>query len=359
MENKKSHNVTKKSPYIFLGLIFIFTISVLSYFLFLKGKESTEDAKIVGHIVTIAPRIEGQVVKTFVDNDTPVNEGDVLVQLDDSLQKANVELAQADFDSSQAAFKQATVDITQARASFLAAQSSKELEFKNLERVLSLSKQKAITQQAVDQQKAKYQQAESAFESAKAVLYMSESLSKEFGNALPMNNPEKIFTYAEKMKGRNPALDAAIAKMKKAKATLDLAKLNLSYTLVRAPFSGVVANKTVEIGKNVNPNIPLLSIVSVSNTWVVANLKETQIKRMSKGDSVKIKVDTYKGKVYKGVVESIAPASGDSFALLPPDNASGNFVKVTQRFPVRIRFNPYPKEIMRPGMSVVVTIKEE
>lgn len=348
----------KLAPIIFMILSLIFATSVSIYFLFLRGSESTEDAKIVGHIVSIAPRIEGQVVKILVDNDQYVKEGEPLVILDDSLQKANEELAQADFDASVASFKQATIDVKQARANFLSAQSSKALEAKNLERVLSLQKQNAITQQAVDQQKNKYDQAVASFESAQAVLYMSESVSKNFGDHLNSSDTDKFMAQADKMKGFNPSLDAALAKMKKAKANLDLAKLNLSYTVVQAPFAGVVANRSVELGKNVNSSVPLLSIVSLTDTWVVANFKETQLKGLKPGEKVKIRIDIYGRKVFRGVVESLAPASGDSFALLPPDNASGNFIKVTQRFPVKIKFDPYPKEILRPGASAIVTVKE-
>lgn len=362
-ENKAEQNLKasmkKKAPMVFMGLILFFISAVILYWFFLRGKESTEDAKIVGHIVSIAPRIEGQVVQIFVNNDSVVKEGEPLVLLDNSMQLANVELAQADFDASVASFKQATVDVRQARANFLSAQSTKELELKNLKRVLSLQQQKAISQQGVDQQKNKYEQAVATLEAAKAVLYMSENVYKVFGNSIFEKNKDKFLAYTEKIKGLNPTLDAALAKLNRAKANLDLAKLNLTYTVVRAPFSGVVANKTAEVGKNVNPNVPLLSIVSLTDTWVVANFKETQLKDLQIGDPVKIRVDTYPHKVFTGVVNSIAPASGDSFALLPPDNASGNFIKVTQRFPIKIDFHPFPKEIMRPGMSVDVTIKEK
>lgn len=355
--NTETKTPRKKSPMVFVGLILFFGAVVLIYWLVWGGVESTNDAKVSGHIVNVAPRIEGQIEKIYVENGSVVKKGDPLVLLDNSFQQANLELAHADFDAAVASFKQATVDVKQARATFLSAQSEKELELKNLNRVLSLKKQKAITQQAVDQQQNKYDQAVANFEGAQAVLYMSENVYKVFGNKMLLQDTEKFMNYSAKMKDLNPTLDSALAKLKRAKANLDIATLNLSYTTVRAPYAGTVANKTAEVGQNANPSVPLLSLVSLNDTWITANFKETQLNSIALGDLVKIKIDTFGGKVFTGVVSSLSSASGDSFALLPPDNASGNFIKVTQRFPVRIDFKPIPTEITRPGMSAEVSVK--
>ncbi len=170
-------------------------------------------------------------------------------------------------------------------------------------------------------------------------------------------NDEEFLKYAEKIKGSNPQLDSALARLKKAKANLDIAKLNLSYTVIRAPFNGMTANKSVELGGIVNANSPLFSLVSLDDTWIVANFKENQLTNIKPGQPVKISLDMYGSDKFEGVVTSIAPASGESFALLPPDNASGNFVKVTQRVPVRIDFTKRPNErVTRPGVSAEVTV---
>ncbi|MES2613977.1 MAG: HlyD family secretion protein [Bdellovibrionota bacterium] len=355
-QNPKQPSKNQASLVFFVLVIFFGTV-VFVYWLFLRGTESTEDAKVAGHIVNVASRINGQVIQVLVNNGTGVKADDPLVVLDSAIPLANVKLARADFDAAVASFKQAVVDVKQARASFLSAQSAKQLEYKNLMRVQSLQKQSAISQQDVDQQKNRYEQAVATFEGAKAVLYMSEHVYQVFGDKVLDTNKDKFLSYSEKMKGLNPTLDLAIAKLKRAHASLVIANANLSYTTVRAPFAGVVTNKTVEVGKNVNSDAPLLSVVSLTDTWVVANFKETQLNGVPVGSEAEIQADAYDGKTFKGVVTSIAAASGDSFALLPPDNASGNFVKVTQRFPVKIEFRPFPKELMRPGMSLEVSVK--
>lgn len=156
-------------------------------------------------------------------------------------------------------------------------------------------------------------------------------------------------SLSNQVKAYLAAINLAFAKMKKAEAGLEQAKLRLSYTLIKAPLSGVTSNKTVELGQMVDTATPLFSIVSLSDTWIVANFKEDQLQNMKPGQPVKIKIDTYPGKSLTGVVKSLSGASGSTFALLPPDNASGNFVKVTQRFPVLIDILPRPESlVLRP-----------
>ena len=197
MENSEKKWITSSyAPGVFIGLIVFFTLIVTFFLLLSKGIETTEDAKVMGHIVDVAPRIEGQVVRVLVDNDSVVKEGDPLVLLDNSLQAANVALAQADYNSAVANFKQAIVDVKQARANFLSAQSSKELENKNLNRVLNLKKQRAITQQAVDQQVNKYDLAVATFDSAQAVLYMSENVYKAFGQNMLLQDNDEFLNYS-------------------------------------------------------------------------------------------------------------------------------------------------------------------
>lgn len=346
---------SKKSFKVLFSLILISCLVVILSWLIFANSETTDNAQVTGNIVNIASRIDGQITKIYVENNTPVKAGDPLVKLDDSIQLANLDAAQADFDAAVAGFKQATIDVKQARANFLAAQSAKDLAYKNLNRGLSLEKQNAISQLNLDQQKNQYDQAVANFEAAKAVLYMSENMFKTFGNKFSTSNKDEFLKYAKKMKGFNPALDSAIAKLLKAKSNLELANLNLDYTVIKAPLAGFTGNKTAEVGANVNPSVPLMSVVA-SKTWIVANFKETQMKKIKNGSRSTIKIDSYGSKKFEGVVTSISPATGEVFALLPPDNASGNFVKVTQRVPVRIDFKTAPDEAIKPGMSAEVTV---
>ena len=154
-------------------------------------------------------------------------------------------------------------------------------------------------------------------------------------------------------------LVGADARVAAARASRDQAALQLSYTRLTAPANGVVSKKTVEIGQLVQPGQPLMSVVPLEDVWVTANLKETETADVTPGDSADITVDAYKGIHFRGHVESLSPATGAKFSLLPPDNATGNFTKVVQRIPVRIHLDgaPDPAHPLRPGMSVVATIK--
>src|SRR6266699_3929467 len=164
--------------------------------------------------------------------------------------------------------------------------------------------------------------------------------------------------YKVRLAAAEAALVGADARVGAARAARDQAALNLSYTRITAPASGVVSKKTVELGQLVQAGQPLMSVVPLEDVWITANLKETQIEAVKPGEPVDFTVDAYPGLHFRGHVESLSPATGARFSLLPPDNATGNFTKVVQRVPVRIRPDkPDPAHPLRPGMSVVVTIK--
>jgi membrane fusion protein (multidrug efflux system) len=152
--------------------------------------------------------------------------------------------------------------------------------------------------------------------------------------------------------------ESAAARVQVARANLEQAELNLNYTVVRAPVNGIVSMKTVEVGQIVQPGQPLLALVPLDDIWVKANFKESQLKGMRTGQSAEISVDAYGGRTYQGHVESIAAATGERFSLLPPENATGNYVKVVQRVPVKIVFEKGqdPEHLLRPGLSVVPTV---
>ncbi len=165
-------------------------------------------------------------------------------------------------------------------------------------------------------------------------------------------------TAPEQVTASRARLAAAEAKVRQNKAIVKQAELNLEYTTVKAPVKGIVSRKGVEVGQVIQPGQPLMTMIPLDRVWVTANFKETQLEKMRPGQLVKIEVDAYGGREFNGKVESLAAATGSRFSLLPPDNATGNYVKVVQRVPVRILLDEGqdPEHLLRPGMSVVPTV---
>jgi len=282
---------------------------------------STDNAQVDGHIVPILPKVGGFVTEVRIDENHNVKAGDTLVVLDDRDYK--VRLAQADADlavalagvSNRARVGQAEAQVEQAQANALKAHA-------DLDRMRPLAAQEIVSKQQLDA-------AQAAASAADAALAASQA-----------------------------ALLAADARVGAARAARDQAALNLSYTRVIAPSSGVVSKKTVEVGQLVQPGQPLMSVVPLEDVWLTANLKETEVADVKPGEPVEFTVDAYPGAHFRGHVESLSPATGARFSLLPPDNATGNFTKVVQRVPVRVRPDKVdPAHPLRPGMSVVVTIQ--
>jgi membrane fusion protein (multidrug efflux system) len=281
---------------------------------------STDDAQADGHIIPILPKVGGFVTEVRVDENRSVKAGDTLVVLDDRDYRAR--LAQADADlavalagvSNRARVGQAEAQVEQAQANALKAHA-------DLDRLRPLALQDIVSKQQLDAAEAAASAADAALAAAQAGLL------------------------------------AADARVGAARAARDQAALNLSYTRLTAPFFGVVSKKTVELGQLVQPGQPLMSVVPLDDVWITANLKETEIENVKPGEPVDFTVDAYPGLHFRGHVESLSPATGARFSLLPPDNATGNFTKVVQRVPVRVRPDKVdPAHPLRPGMSVVVTI---
>ncbi len=284
---------------------------------------STDNAQVDGHIVPILPKVGGFVTEVRIDENQNVKAGDTLVVLDDRDYK--VRLAQSDADlavalagvSNRARVGQAEAQVEQAQANALKGHA-------DLERVRPLALQEIVSKQQLDAV-----EAEAAARAADAALAAAQA-----------------------------SLLAADARVGAARAARDQAALNLSYTRVIAPSSGVVSKKTVELGQLVQPGQPLMSVVPLEDVWVTANLKETEVADVKPGEPVDFTVDAYPGTHFRGHVQSLSPATGARFSLLPPDNATGNFTKVVQRVPVRVRPDKVdPAHPLRPGLSVVVTIQ--
>src|SRR5712691_3670333 len=282
---------------------------------------STDNAQVDGHIIPILPKVGGFVTLVRTDENRRVQAGDTLVVLDDRDYRARLAQAEADLAvalagvSNKARVGQAEAQVAQAEANAKKARA-------DLERLLPLAQQDIVSKQQLDAAQAAAAAADAALAAAQA------------------------------------ALAAADARVAAARAGRDQAALNLSYTRITAPSSGVVSKKSVEVGQLVQPGQPLMTVVPLEDVWVTANLKETQTANVTPGDPADFTVDAYPGRHVKGHVESLSPATGAKFSLLPPDNATGNFTKVVQRIPVRIRPDAQNDSThpLRPGMSVVVTI---
>ena len=291
---------------------------------FSRSHVSTDNAQVDGHIVPILPKVGGFVAEVRVEENHLVKAGDTLVVLDDRDLRARLAQTEADL-----AALLATVSsrgrVGQAEAAVAQAQAQAVKAIADLQRIEPLARQNVVSQQQLDAARAAAAAAEAQLAAAQAMLV------------------------------------GADARVAAARATRDQAALQLSYTRITAPANGVVSKKAVELGQLVQPGQPLMTVVPLEDVWVTANLKETETADVTPGDSADITVDAYQGVHFRGHVESLSPATGAKFSLLPPDNATGNFTKVVQRIPVRIHLDSPvdPAHMLRPGMSVVATIKTQ
>jgi membrane fusion protein (multidrug efflux system) len=285
----------------------------------------------------------------LVDDNQSVRQGDTLVVLDDRDLKVRLEQAEAELRDAQtsvgtrgqAGQAQAQLQATRAQAASVSASvAAAESQFKkaaaDLERYRGLAAQKIVSAQQLDA-------AQAEFDAAAANLQAARKQAAAAGSQVSASGA---------------AVRSADARLQAAQAAVDDAKLQLSYALITAPVNGVIAKRTAEAGALVQPGQSLMSIVPDSDVWVTANLKETQLANVRVGDPVEFKVDAYPGRKFEGKVESLSPATGARFSLLPPDNATGNFTKVVQRVPVKIAVDQStdPAHPLRPGMSVDVDI---
>jgi membrane fusion protein (multidrug efflux system) len=307
-----------------------------------SGATSTDNAYVRGDVTSLAPKVGGYVVAVEVRDNQPVRAGDVLFRIDDGDYRAklaqadaNVEAAEARVTNVEAETELQQVLIRQASAEKDAAIAELHLAVRESDRHRALVRTNAVSQAQVDERDAARSRSESGLAAAGA----------------------KVEAQKQRVAVLTTQREAAIAAVAQAKAARDLAQIDLDSTVVRAPFDGVVGNRQVRVGRLVVPGAPLLDLVPTKDVWVVANFKETQIELIQPGQRVRIKIDGYPHNTFEGIVDSFAPGSGSAFSLLPPDNATGNFVRVVQRVPVKIRFvgDPLPARLV-PGLSARVEI---
>ena len=356
--------------------------------------EDTDDAQVNGHLIQVSARVAGQVAKVYVEENQVVKAGDMIAELDPSDYKVAVENAEAALASaeanaaaanvnvpittvntgsnlssadanvsgSQAGVGQAEKQLDAAHARVAQAQANFTKAQADLERYKPLVEKDVISKQQFDAAVAASDATRAAVADARAseqaaVDGVKVALEREAqaraGLKYAQTGPQQV--AAQSARARQ-----AQAQVAQAQAQLDMAKLNLSYTKIVAPAAGIITRKSVEINQNVAPGQNLLMLVSLEGLWVTANFKETQLRHMSAGQAVEIDVDST-GKTYHGKVTQIGGATGSVLSLFPPENATGNYVKVVQRVPVRIDFidlaSEDPNHELRPGLSVEPKVK--
>jgi membrane fusion protein (multidrug efflux system) len=388
-----------------LGVLAALAIGGYLYWKDLSKFESTDDAQVDGQIYPVSTRITGHVSVVNIEDHQFVNAGDILVQLDPKDYEVAIAKAKADLADAMAGLQSSKTDVpitSQTTASTLTgARSSHEdasLGVGMAERQLDVEKAKLTTAQAnvrvaeanytratqdvqrykllVDKDeisKQQYDQAVSTADAARATLEVQRAGVIEAERNISLDEKavdqarakmataeatvQSAMTGPQQVRVTEARAESAQAKVEQQRAALEQAELNLQYTSIVAPVSGIVGKKAVTVGQNLSPGQEFLVIVPVEGLWVTANFKETQLKNMKVGQPVQIRVDAY-GRDYTGKVLRVAGASGSRFSLLPPENATGNYVKVVQRIPVRIAFDPGQNgdHLLRPGMSVVPTV---
>ncbi len=351
--------------------------------------EDTDDAQVNGHLIQVSSRISGHVLKVDVDENQVVNAGDPIADLDPrdfqvAVENAEAALATARANESAAAVNlpittintgstlrsaasdvsgavtgiaQAEQQLQAAHASVAGAQANLTKAQQDLERYKPLVEKDVISKQ-------QYDAAVAAEAGAEASLANAQASERAANDGVRLAHEKEVQAQAglkqaetgpQQVAAQNARAKAAEAQVQQAQAQLDQAKLNLSYTKIVAPEAGIITRKSVEINQNVSAGQNLLTLVSLQDLWVTANFKETQLKQMGPGQPVEIDVDAT-GKTYHGKVTQIGGATGSVLSLFPPENATGNYVKVVQRVPVRIDFtdlkNEDPNHVLRPGLSV-------
>jgi len=391
---------------ILVGVALVIAIGAGVWFWVAAGRESTDDAQVDAHITPIAARIGGTVLSVPVESNQEVEAGAVLVEIDRrdydvALESARAELADAEaaaiaaranipITSTTASSNETTArgGVEQADASYLEAQQEVEVArarlvtaqarqreaaatgtkaARDVERLKPLLAKDEIPQQQFDAAVAAAAVSVAASDSARAQALEAELGIRVAESRLAQASVRRqqasadlatAKTAPDQVTATRARATAADAKVRQFQAAVRQAELNLEYATIKAPVKGIVSRKSVEVGQVVQPGQPLMAVIPLDRVWVTANFKETQLERMRPGQRVAIEVDAYGGHEFTGRVESLAAATGSRFSLLPPDNATGNYVKVVQRVPVRIAIDQGqdPGHLLRPGMSVVPTV---
>jgi membrane fusion protein (multidrug efflux system) len=359
--------------------------------LYARGRVSTDDAQIDAHVLPVAARVGGTVLTVEVEDNRQVEAGTVLVRLDPTdfevaLRRAEadrtaaeaalaaarsgvpiasassggrLDAAEAEVRRAKAAIAATEAELTAARARARQARANADKANRDRERFEQLVAKDEVSQQQYDAAVAAAVAADALADAAAAAVRQAEEAERQAYDRVTQAEADlrSAQTAPQQVEVTKAQVALAEARLQQATAAVEQARLFLQYTVVKAAVTGIVSKRSVEPGQVVQPGQPLCALVDLDDVWVTANFKETKLKSMAPGQRAVVKIDAY-GHTLRGHVDSISPATGARFSLLPPENASGNFVKVVQRVPVKIVFEPGqdPQHRLRPGLSVIPTV---
>jgi membrane fusion protein (multidrug efflux system) len=388
----------KKSgrKFIVTAVIILLVIGAAIFYWRSTFSEDTDDAQVDGDLYQVSSRVTGQVIKVYVEDNQQIKIGDPIAEIDPRDYQVALEQAQANLASAQAAAIQATVnvpiigvnvntsvsttgsDVTassaaveQARkqaqaaeARVVAAKATAVKSHLDVERYTPLVEKDVISKQQFDAAVATDAANQASVLEAEANVIGYQAAVSQTIQKLAQSRfqaAQSVKTGPDQVRVQQAKANSALADVKQAQAKVDQAVLNLSYTHITAPTTGIVNKKNVQVGANLSIGQDVLTIIPLTNLWVTANFKETQLSKMKPGQSVTLKVDALGGRKFHGKVTQIGGATGSRLSLFPPENATGNYVKVVQRIPVRIDFTNLQQEngdyALRPGMSVTPDVE--
>jgi membrane fusion protein (multidrug efflux system) len=397
----------RRVRFIVLAVLVIAAIAAIPIYSYYSVRESTDDAQVDGHIVPISPRINGTIVKVLVNDNQQVTKDQDLVWLDPADYQVALDQAKAQYASAEATTSETKVNVpltdintSSSVRSQLTVTEQGEAGVSSAQQAVSAAEARlASTQGALAEKQATLVKAEKDLVRMKDLVDKDEISHQDYDASVAARDADKadVDSAAADVVEAQHTLDQtkaqlvqakaklaqsviethqaqqvapkqvqvsearhqeALAAVKQRQADLEQAQLNLNYTIIKAPIEGRVSRKTAEPGMQLSPGQQIMALVPLWDIWITANFKETQLRHMRLGQAVEIEVDTFGGKKFRGHIDSIAAASGARFSLLPPENATGNYVKVVQRVPVKIFLDKGedPEHLLLPGMSVTPTV---
>ena len=395
-ETNDSAETNGNRTFAVIGVVLLIVLGAAFFYWRSTFVEDTDDAQVDGNLYQISSRVSGQVVKVTVDDNQTVQAGQLLAEIDPTDYQVALDQAQANLASAQAEFAQATtnVPITQVTVGTVVSTTASDVKG-STDMVAQAEKQVEAATARVDQAKAnalkaqadvdrytplvqkdviskqQYDAAVAAATASKAAVVEAEASVLAQQNAVASarqrlaqaeaQSAQSVKNGPDQVRVQQSRATAAAAAIQQAQARVEQARLNLSYPRITAPVAGIVNKKNVEVGANLAAGQDLMTIIPLTDLWVTANFKETQLTHMRAGQKVTIKVDAYGGRKFSGAVTQIGGATGSMLSLFPPENATGNYVKVVQRLPVRIDFTNLQQEdgdyVLRPGLSVTPVVE--